>query len=126
MPVLSFRRLALYGVAALAIAGCGMAGMQQGPPFVPGPAVAPTPVQAAAPACDKSKCDWFCSSMQVCLYEGNKAKCMLVCEERCGDGFFDAVDAAVIACVDQAGPSVDCSYEKGCCEREFTNQLCAE
>jgi hypothetical protein len=53
-------------------------------------------------------------------------KCVAVCQARCGDAFFEAQDAGVMACVLNVGPTLDCSPLQACCDEYLTNQICAQ
>ena len=77
------------------------------------------------PHCDPAGCKQFCMNMR-CMYGATGTDtCMSVCTDRCGDAFFESADAAVMACVNALGPSLDCEGQKKCCADNLTNQLCA-
>jgi len=120
-------------LAALFLYACGapMGGGPYGPgnnPYMPGdPSNPGGDNTASGPSCDKKKCADYCWAAS-CMFDevGTGAKCMAVCESRCGDGFFDDTDAKQIDCAIRAGVSLSCDGAKACCDEHITNQVCSQ
>jgi len=83
------------------------------------------PNAAAKPECDKTRCADFCSQA-MCLFGMHVELCEAQCTSQCGNGFFDAMDSAVIDCTMQTSQAIDCGGMWTCCENQLTNQICPE
>lgn len=100
----------------------------QGPMTSPhGAGAQPGAASGQAATCDRNLCKDFCSPARCMFTDDNTdAKCMAVCEARCGDGLFDDQDAQVIACTIKGGHDLSCESPKACCEQQMNTQICAE
>ncbi|MCC6620946.1 MAG: hypothetical protein IT385_06810 [Deltaproteobacteria bacterium] len=128
MSTLARLTLGLFTTFALVACGAPMgAGPGANPYYQPGDPGGPGASETSAPSCDKRKCADYCWAAS-CVFDevGTGAKCMAVCESRCGDGFFDDTDAKQIDCAIRAGVSLMCDGPKACCEEHLTNQVCGE
>lgn len=78
--------------------------------------------------CDIYACESFCNYGGSCGYdEGSESQCVTDCLESCDDGFNDDVDAAVMACVDDAIADPWCAdgvLDKCCTQIDGFSDLC--
>lgn len=123
--------LVALSFSILPTVGCGgpppgYAGPGGPGPGGPGPGPGPGAGGGGAKACDPKGCNDYCYYAS-CLYDiMDTSKCIAACTSRCGDGYFDDMDAKVMACAQAAGMTIDCSGQKACCAESFTSQLCQD